>query len=148
MLQAKFQDHRTSDSGKEVFKAFYHIWAWCLSWSCNLGHLYKLSFPIPKKTPRANGPENAHRTPYTTWSSDTFECFLTMQTMIGPVPMLNTRLQGNRPFDFEEKIFKDFYYIWAYWQSWSYDPDTCTLKFNHSSPNPLPKWMCPHLIGI
>ena len=42
MLHAKFQDHRTSDSGKVVFKAFYHIWAWCPSWSCDLGHLYKL----------------------------------------------------------------------------------------------------------
>ena len=51
MLHAKFQDHRTSDSGKEVFKAFYHIWEWCPSWSCDPGHLYKLSFPIPKKTP-------------------------------------------------------------------------------------------------
>ena len=26
MLHAKFQDHRTSDPGKEVFKAFYHVW--------------------------------------------------------------------------------------------------------------------------
>ena len=51
MLHAKFQDHRTSDSGKEDFKAFYHIWVWCPSWSFDLGHLYKLSFPIPKKTP-------------------------------------------------------------------------------------------------
>ena len=47
MLHAKFQDHRTSDSGKEVFKSFYHILAWRPSWSCDLGHLYKLSFPIP-----------------------------------------------------------------------------------------------------
>ena len=45
MLHAKFQDHTTSDSGKEVFKAFYHIWEWCPSWSCDPGHLYKLSFP-------------------------------------------------------------------------------------------------------
>ena len=51
MLHAKFQDHRTSDSGKEVFKAFYHILVWCPSWSCDLWHLYKLSFPMPKKTP-------------------------------------------------------------------------------------------------
>ena len=52
MLHAKFQDHRDSDYDKEeVFKAFYHIWAWCPSWSCDLGHLYKLSFPIPEKTP-------------------------------------------------------------------------------------------------
>ena len=32
MLHAKFQDHRDSDYEKEVFKAFYHIWAWCPSW--------------------------------------------------------------------------------------------------------------------
>ena len=62
MLHAKFQDHResdydkevfhrNSDYDKEVFKAFYHIWAWCPFWSCDLGHLYKLSFPIPEKTP-------------------------------------------------------------------------------------------------
>ena len=51
MLHAKFQDHRDSDYDKEVFKAFYHIWAWCPSWSCDLGHLYKLSFPIPEKMP-------------------------------------------------------------------------------------------------
>ena len=56
MLHAKFQDHRTSDSGKEVFKAFHHIWAWFPSWSYDLGHLYKLSlkFGIPKKRPRTS----------------------------------------------------------------------------------------------
>ena len=26
MLHAKFQDHRTSGSGEECFKGFYHIW--------------------------------------------------------------------------------------------------------------------------
>ena len=51
MLHAKFQDHRDSDYDKEVFKAFYHIWALCTSWSFDVGHLYKLSFPIPEKTP-------------------------------------------------------------------------------------------------
>ena len=30
---------------KKIFKAFYHIWAWRPSWSCDLDHLYKLSFP-------------------------------------------------------------------------------------------------------
>ena len=52
MLHAKFQDHRTSGSGEEDFlKFFYHIciWAWRPSWSCDLGHLYKLSFPFPKE---------------------------------------------------------------------------------------------------
>ena len=50
-LRAKFQDHRTSGSGEEDFKSFYHIWAWWPSWSCDLYHLYKLSFPFPKETP-------------------------------------------------------------------------------------------------
>ena len=51
MLHAKFQDHRISSSGKEIFKGFYHIWAWRPSWSCDLDHLYKLSFPLPKEAP-------------------------------------------------------------------------------------------------
>ena len=46
MLHAKFQDHRISGSGEE---GFYHIWAWRPSWSCELDHLYKLSFPLPKE---------------------------------------------------------------------------------------------------
>ena len=32
-------------------KGFYHIWAWRPSWSCDLDHLYKLSFPLPKEAP-------------------------------------------------------------------------------------------------
>ena len=51
LLHVKFQDHRDFDYDKEVLKAFYHIWAWCSSWSCDLGHLYKYLFPIPEKTP-------------------------------------------------------------------------------------------------
>ena len=51
MLHAKFQDHRTSGSGKKIFKGFYHIWAWRPSWSCDLDHLYKLSFPLPNEAP-------------------------------------------------------------------------------------------------
>ena len=46
MLHAKFQDHRTSGSGEEDF---YYIW-W-LSWSCDLDHLYRLSFPLTKEAP-------------------------------------------------------------------------------------------------
>ena len=49
MLHAKFQDHRTSGSGEEYFKGFYHIWAWRPSWSCDLDHLYKLSFPLQRR---------------------------------------------------------------------------------------------------
>ena len=51
MLHAKFQDHRTSGSGEEDFLSFYHIWAWQPSWSCDLDHLYKLLFPLPKEAP-------------------------------------------------------------------------------------------------
>ena len=51
MLHAKFQDHRIAGSGEEDFKGFYHIWAWRPSWSCDLDHLYKLSFPLPKEAP-------------------------------------------------------------------------------------------------
>ena len=52
MLHAKFQDHRTqSSSGEEDFEGFYHIWAWRPSWSCDLDHLHKLSFSLPKKAP-------------------------------------------------------------------------------------------------
>ena len=50
MLHAKFQDHRTSGSGED-FLRFYYIWAWPPSWSCDLDHLYKLSFSLPRKAP-------------------------------------------------------------------------------------------------
>ena len=49
MLHAKVQDHRTSGSGEEDFKGFYHKWAWWPSWSCDLYHLYKLPFSLPKE---------------------------------------------------------------------------------------------------
>ena len=39
---------------KKIFKGFYHIWAWRPSWSCDLDHLYKLSFPLPKEAPHKN----------------------------------------------------------------------------------------------
>ena len=51
MIHAKFQDNRTSGSGEDDFKGFYHIWAWRPSLSCDLDHLYKLSFTLPKKAP-------------------------------------------------------------------------------------------------
>ena len=54
MLHAKFQDCRTSGSG-EIFIDFYHIWAWRPIWSCNLDHLYKLLFPLPKEAPMKFG---------------------------------------------------------------------------------------------
>ena len=52
MLHAKFQDHETSGTGEEDFLRFLpYIWAWRPSWSCDLDHLYKLSFPLPKEAP-------------------------------------------------------------------------------------------------
>ena len=48
MMHTKIQGHRPSGSGEEVFfLAFYHIWAWRPSWSSDLDHLSKLSFPHP-----------------------------------------------------------------------------------------------------
>ena len=49
MLHAKFQDHRDSDYDKEVFKAFYHIWAWCPSWSCDLGIYTNFRFQFRRR---------------------------------------------------------------------------------------------------
>ena len=46
MLHAKFQGHRTSGSGEEDFKGFYHILAWRPYLSRDHKHLYKLSFPF------------------------------------------------------------------------------------------------------
>ena len=48
---AKFHDQRTISSVEEDFKGLYHIWAWRLSWLCDLDYLYKLSFPLPKEAP-------------------------------------------------------------------------------------------------
>ena len=50
MLHAKFQDHRTSGSAEEDFFTIYvYGRGGHRSWSCDLGHLYKLSFPFPKE---------------------------------------------------------------------------------------------------
>ena len=51
MLHAKFQDIGFLVLEKKIFKGFYYIWAWRPSWSCDLDHLYKLSFPLPKEAP-------------------------------------------------------------------------------------------------
>ena len=51
MIHAKFQDNRTSGSGKDDFKGLYPIWAWRPSWSCDLDHLCKISFSLPQKAP-------------------------------------------------------------------------------------------------
>ena len=51
MVHTKFRENRPAGSGEEDFKSFYHIWAWRPSWSCDLDHLNKLSFPLPKEAP-------------------------------------------------------------------------------------------------
>ena len=51
MLHAKFQNHRNSCSGEEDFNGFYHIYVWRPSWSCELAHSYKLTFPLPMEAP-------------------------------------------------------------------------------------------------
>ena len=50
MLHAKFQDHMSSGSGED-FKGYDHIWTWRPFWSCDLNHLYKLSFLLLKEAP-------------------------------------------------------------------------------------------------
>ena len=47
MLHAKVEDDRAS--GLE--EGIYHIWAWRPFWSCDVDHLYKLSFTFPKDAP-------------------------------------------------------------------------------------------------
>ena len=51
MLHVKFQDHRTSGSGVEDFLRFLPYIGMADSLSCDLDHLYKLSFPLPKEAP-------------------------------------------------------------------------------------------------
>ena len=52
MLHTKFLENRPAGSGEEDFlRVFTIIWAWRPSWSCDLDHLYKLSFPLHKEAP-------------------------------------------------------------------------------------------------
>ena len=39
---------------KKVFKVFYHIWAWQLSWSCGLYHVNEFLFPFFLNTYKQN----------------------------------------------------------------------------------------------
>ena len=49
MLHAKITGLMVPE--KNIFKGFYHIWVWQPSWSCDLDHLYKFSFPLLKEAP-------------------------------------------------------------------------------------------------
>ena len=51
MTYAKIQPHGILGSGEEIFKGFYHIWAWRPSWSTNRDHFSNLSFPQPQEVP-------------------------------------------------------------------------------------------------
>ena len=50
MLYSKFQVYQPFDSREEDFERFF-IWAWWPSWSCDINHLYPLSFFHPMKAP-------------------------------------------------------------------------------------------------
>ena len=47
MLYAKFHDHSSVE--KMIFEGFYHIWAWWPTWSCDLDHLYIISFSFTRR---------------------------------------------------------------------------------------------------
>ena len=57
--------------------------------------------------------------------------------------MLHTKFRGNRPSGSgAEDFLKGFYHIWAWWPSWSCDPDVANkISF------PLPK-EAPHKIWL
>ena len=49
MLHTKFRGNRSTGSREEVFlKAFYHIWAWQPSRSCDEHPVKKIHFLIPE----------------------------------------------------------------------------------------------------
>ena len=50
MLHTKFRGNQPTGSGEEDFLRFLLFIA-NPSWSCDLDHLYKLSFPLPKDAP-------------------------------------------------------------------------------------------------
>ena len=51
MLHTKFRGNLSTGSGDKIFEAFYHIWAWRPSWSCDPDAANKLSFPLTIEVP-------------------------------------------------------------------------------------------------
>ena len=47
MLHTKFRVNQPAGSGEDDVSGLYHIWAWRLSWSCDLDFAIKLSFVNP-----------------------------------------------------------------------------------------------------
>ena len=51
MMYARIQPQVPSVPEKKIFKSFYHIWAWRLSWSMDRNHFTNLLFPLLKVDP-------------------------------------------------------------------------------------------------
>ena len=51
MPHAKFYEHRTIKSVGEDFLRFLPYVGMVIIWSCDLKHLYKISFHLPKEAP-------------------------------------------------------------------------------------------------
>ena len=51
MLYTKFQNHGPSGSGEDEFKGFCYLRPLHPSWSCDVDHFHKHSFPLPKYDP-------------------------------------------------------------------------------------------------
>ena len=51
MTYAKIQPQGILGSGEEIFKGFYHRWAWPPPWSMDCDHFSNFSFPLPKEAP-------------------------------------------------------------------------------------------------
>ena len=48
MLHTKDLVNLPTGSGEDILKGLYHIWAWQPSWSCDLYHVKKINFIVPK----------------------------------------------------------------------------------------------------
>ena len=51
MIYANIQPQSILSSREEIYKGFYHIWAWRPSWSTNRNHFSNLLFSLPKEAP-------------------------------------------------------------------------------------------------
>ena len=78
---------------KKIFKGFCYLKPWRPSWSCDLDHLYKLSFPFPMDAPHEFGFD---------WPSGRASL---------PDASCQVKFKNHRPSGSEEKIFKGFCYL-------------------------------------
>ena len=97
---------------KTIFKSFYHTWAWRLPWSMDHDHFRKTFIPLPQ------GGSNLNLSNF------------------GPEASVEKSSSV-----LEKKIFKGFCHIWAWWLSWSMDPDHLSnLSFPLSKEAPFEIW--------